>query len=43
VEAMKDYIPELSEIRMVRRAPDRPVKLSAEDAAYVEKILRQAD
>jgi hypothetical protein len=28
---------------MVRRAPDRPVKLSAEDAAYVENILRQAE
>jgi hypothetical protein len=40
---MKDYIPELSEIRMVRRAPDRPVRLSAEDAVHVEKILRQAE
>lgn len=40
---MKDYIPELSEIRMVRRAPDHPVKLSDEDAAYVEKILRHAE
>jgi hypothetical protein len=40
---MKDYIPELSEIRMVRRAPDHPVALSAEDAAYVEKSLRRAE
>jgi hypothetical protein len=37
---MKDYIPELSEIRMVRRAPDHPPELAAEDAAYVEKALR---
>jgi hypothetical protein len=40
---MKDYIPELSEIRMVRRAPDHPVRLSSEDAAYVENILRRAE
>ncbi len=38
---MKDYIPELSEIRMVRRARNHPVKLSVEDAAYVEKCLRR--
>ncbi len=38
---MKNYIPELSEIRMVRRAPDRPVRLSSEDAAYVGKCLRR--
>ncbi len=40
---MKDYIPELSEIRMVRRAPDHPIDLSAEDAAYVEKALREVE
>lgn len=37
---MKDYIPELSEVRMVRRAPDRPLEFSAEDAAYLEHALR---
>jgi hypothetical protein len=27
----------------VRRAPDHPEKLSAENAAYVENILRRAE
>ncbi|MCI4679656.1 hypothetical protein K9U39_08620 [Rhodoblastus acidophilus] len=40
---MKDYIPELSEIRMVRRAPDHAVKLSTEDSAYVENCLRHVE
>jgi hypothetical protein len=40
---MKDYIPELGEIRMVRSAPDHPVRICAEDAAYVENILRRAE
>jgi len=41
--SMKDYIPELSEIRMVRRAPDQPPELCAEDAAYVENGLRAVE
>jgi hypothetical protein len=40
---MKDYIPELGEIRMVRSAPDHPVRICAEDAAYVENILRRTE
>ncbi len=40
---MKDYIPDLSEIRMIRRAPLAPPQLSAEDAAYVEQCLRAAE
>jgi len=32
---MKDYIPELSELRMVRRAPDGPLPFSAADKSYV--------
>jgi len=35
----KDYIPEVSEIRMVRRAPDRPIALSEVDARYVADCL----
>jgi hypothetical protein len=37
------YIPELSEIRMVRRAPERPFALSGEDAVYVEACLRDVE
>jgi hypothetical protein len=40
---MKDYIPEISEIRMIRRAPDHPPALSAEDAVYLEASLRAAE
>lgn len=32
---MKDYIPELSELRMVNRAPDGSLPFSAEDRAYI--------
>jgi len=35
-----EYIPELSEERMVRRAPERPYPLQGEDARYVETALR---
>jgi hypothetical protein len=40
---MKDYIPELSEVRMVRRAPDAPLAFSAEDAVYLEHALRAVE
>jgi hypothetical protein len=40
---MKDYIPEVSEIRMVRRAPEHPLDLGAEDAAYLEHALRATE
>ena len=36
----KDYIPELSEVRMVRRAPEQPFALDRTDARYVEDCLR---
>jgi hypothetical protein len=39
----KDYIPELSEVRMVRRAPERPFALSDEDARYIEACLRDVE
>jgi hypothetical protein len=39
----KDYIPELSEVRMVRRAPEHPFALSAEDARYIEGCLRDVE
>jgi hypothetical protein len=39
----KDYIPELSEVRMVRRAPERPFALSEEDTDYVERCLRDVE
>ncbi|MEP9354921.1 hypothetical protein ABLE93_15135 [Xanthobacter sp. KR7-65] len=38
-----DYIPELSEARMERRAPEAPFRLEAEDRAYVEGCLRQVE
>lgn len=38
-----DYIPELSEVRMVRRAPEAPFALAAEDRAYVEATLRRVE
>jgi hypothetical protein len=40
---MKDYIPELSEIRMVRRAPEHPLELNAEDASYIANCLRSVE
>ncbi|QGM97232.1 hypothetical protein [Methylocystis parvus] len=39
----KDYIPELSEVRMVRRAPERPFALLGEDARYIETSLRDVE
>lgn len=39
----KDYIPELSEVRMVRRAPERPFVFSADDARYIESCLRDVE
>jgi hypothetical protein len=39
----KDYIPELSEVRMVRRAPDRPFALSEEDGRYIADCLRAVE
>lgn len=32
---MKDYIPELSEVRMVNRSPDGPLPFSREDRTYI--------
>ncbi len=40
---MKAYIPELSELRMVRRAPDGPLPFSAEDKAYILSCLRDVE
>lgn len=38
-----DYIPELSEVRMERRAPEGPYTLDADDRAYIEGCLRQVE
>jgi hypothetical protein len=38
-----DYIPELSEVRMVRRAPKGPFLLSEADARYIEACLRDIE
>lgn len=38
-----DYIPELSEIRMVRRAPEGPFELGEEDRLYVLGRLRDLE
>jgi hypothetical protein len=35
IEGVKAYIPELSEIRMVKRAPDGPLPFSQEDKSYI--------
>jgi hypothetical protein len=35
----KNYIPELSEVRMVRRAPERPFALTDEDSRYIAGCL----
>jgi murein L,D-transpeptidase YafK len=40
---MKDYIPELSEIRMVQRAPDGPLPFSETDRNYIVDILADMD
>ncbi len=36
---MTDYMPELSEIRMVQRAPDGPLPFSKSDRDYISEIL----
>jgi hypothetical protein len=41
--AMKPYIPELSELRMVRRAPDGPLPFSPEDKAYILSCVRDVE
>ncbi|MFG1480348.1 hypothetical protein V5F53_17075 [Xanthobacter sp. V4C-4] len=38
-----DYIPELSEVRMVRRAPEHPFPLEDDDRAYVSGRLRDVE
>ncbi|MFG1209917.1 hypothetical protein V5F79_22995 [Xanthobacter flavus] len=38
-----DYIPELSEVRMERRAPEAPYQLENEDHVYVHGCLRQVE
>ncbi len=35
----REYIPEVSEIRMVRRAPDHPFVLSEADSRYIADCL----
>ncbi|MGO9134188.1 MAG: hypothetical protein ACLP8A_09105 [Methylovirgula sp.] len=40
---MKDYIPELSEIRMVQRAPDGPLPFSESDRAYIFSCLADVE
>lgn len=35
---MKDYIPELSEVRMIKRAPDRPIDFGS-DHDYIFSTL----
>lgn len=39
----KDYIPELSEVRMVRRAPETPFAFGADDRAYIAGCLRDVE
>jgi hypothetical protein len=39
---MKTYIPELSELRMIRRAPDQPVDFGA-DRDYIFTCLREVE
>jgi hypothetical protein len=38
-----DYIPELSEVRMVRRAPETPFPLGDDDRTYIERCLRDVE
>jgi hypothetical protein len=40
--AMKTYIPELSEQRMVRRAPNRPIDFGA-DSEYIFSCLKDVE
>ncbi len=40
---MTDYMPELSEIRMVQRAPDGPLPFSAEDKRYILDTLADVE
>ena len=40
---MKDYIPELSEIRMVQRAPEGPLPFADEDRSYVFSCLADVE
>lgn len=40
---MKDYIPELSEIRMVQRAPEGPSPFSEEDRGYIFSCLADVE
>lgn len=40
---MKDYIPELSEIRMVQRAPDGPLPFSDSDRTYILSCLADVE
>lgn len=40
---MKDYIPELSELRMVRRAPDGPLPFSPEDKSYILSCVEEVE
>jgi len=40
---MKDYIPELSELRMVRRAPDGPLPFSPEDRNYILSCVQDVE
>jgi len=39
----REYIPEVSEIRMVRGAPDRPFALSEADGRYIADCLRAVE
>lgn len=39
----KAYVPEISEVRMVRRAPEQPFVLGADDASYIEHNLRRVE
>jgi hypothetical protein len=39
----KDYIPELSEVRMVRRAPGSPFPLGEDDRKYVRSCLQDVE
>lgn len=39
----KDYIPELSEVRMVRRAPEHPYPFGADDRVYISGRLRDVE
>lgn len=41
--AGKNYIPELSEVRMVRRAPEAPFAFSPDDGAYVAACLKDME